>query len=223
MRIGIAAFSHETNTFAPEHNDTMDAVHVRQGEALLRNAHPRSFIGGFVEGMDGTNAELLPAAGIGFSHGGIIHADVFEECRALIVDGLTAAMPLDGVYLALHGAAVAEAPYTDAEGELIAEIRRRLGDVPLVGTYDFHAIMSEKEVEMLVPFPNNTNPHIDGYERGLEAAACLPKMIRGEIQPVTCRTLVPILGPNIGQSTWSHIPVEEECLLIYQLNKKREE
>ena len=223
MRIGIAAFSHETNTFAPEHNDTMDAVHIRQGEALLSNAHPRSFIGGFAEGMEGSDAELIPTVGIGFSHGGIIHAAVYEQCRALIVDALAAAMPLDGVYFALHGAAVAFAPYIDAEGELIAEVRRRLGNLPMVGTYDFHAIMSEKEVEMLVPFPNNTNPHIDGYERGLEAAACLLKMIRGEIRPVTCRRLVPIIGPNIGQSTWSHLREEEARLLLYQLNKRRQE
>lgn len=223
MNIGIAAFSHETNTFAPEQNDSMDAVHIQRGEALLPHAGSKSFIGGFVEGAKRPDVELAPTVGISFSRGGIIHADVYQHCRTMIVDALQEAGPLDGVYFAFHGAMVAEAPYTDAEGELVREVRKILGDIPMVGTYDFHAIMSEQEVESLVPFPNNTNPHIDGYERGLEAARCLLMMLDGKIHPVTRRIFVPIIGPNIGQSTWSHIPQEEEHLLLYQLNKKREE
>jgi len=223
MKIGIAAFSHETNTFAPEQNDSMDAVHIQRGEALLPRTHSRSFIGGFVEGVKHPNVELVPTVGISFSRGGIIHADVYQRCRGMIVDALQKSGPLDGVYFALHGAMVAEAPYTDAEGELVREVRKVLGDIPMVGTYDFHAIMSEQEVELLVPFPNNTNPHIDGYERGLEAGECLLQILESRIHPVTRRIFVPIIGPNIGQSTWSHIPEEEEQLLLYQLNKKREE
>jgi microcystin degradation protein MlrC len=34
---------------------------------------------------------------------------------------------------------------------------------------------------------------------------------------------VPILGPNIGQSTWAHDPDEQSRLLLYQLNQKRVE
>ncbi|HIE27450.1 TPA: M81 family peptidase [Candidatus Poribacteria bacterium] len=222
MKIGIASFSHETNTFAPEHNDSMDSVHIQRGEALLTQAHPRSFIGGFVEGAKHPNVELIPTVGISFTHGGIIHADVYEHCRNMIVDALQEASPLDGLYFAFHGAMVAESPYTDAEGELLREARRRMGNIHKVGTYDFHAIMSDIEVELLVPFPNNTNPHIDGYERGLEAAECLLKMLSGKIHPVTRRIFVPIIGPNIGQSTWSHLPEEEARLLLYQLNRKRE-
>ena len=223
MKVGIAAFSHETNTFAPEHNDSMDAIHIRRGVDLLSDAHSRSFIGGFVEGMKHPKVELIPTVGISFYRGGIIHADVYKSCRSMILNALHEASPLDGVYFAFHGAMVAEVPYTDAEGELIQAARRTLGDIPMVGTYDFHAIMSEKEVELLVPFPNNTNPHIDGYERGLEAAKCLMMMLDGKVNPVTRRIFVPVIGPNIGQSTWSHIPEEEKRLLLYQLNKKREQ
>ena len=223
MRIGIAGLSHETNTFASEQNDTMDAVRVQRGEDLLAKAHPKSFIGGFVEAAARPGVELVPAAGIRFTRGGLIHADVYARCRDIIVRALQQATPLDGIYLALHGAMVAEAPYTDAEGHLAQEIRRLLGNVPIVGTYDFHAITSDPEAEAIVPFPNNTNPHIDGYERGLEAAECLLRMLAGEIHPVTRRIFVPIIGPNIGQSTWSHIPHEEGRLPLYQLNLKREE
>ncbi|MBC7237003.1 MAG: M81 family metallopeptidase [Chloroflexi bacterium] len=223
MRIAIAGFSHETNTFAAEKNDTMDSVTIQRGQEILDRAHPRSFIGGFAEAAQGPDVELIPTVNIGFEHGGIIGAQVWEACRAQIIEALRAARPLDAVYLAMHGAAVAEAPYTDAEGELVRAIRQALGDLPIVATYDFHAIMSDYELANIVPFPNNTNPHIDGYERGIEAAQNLRRILRGEIKPVTRRVLVPIIGPNIGQSTWSHIPAEEERLPLYQLNLKRAE
>ena len=170
MRIGIAALSHETNTFAAEKNDVAETAHIRRGEELLSGAHPRSFIGGFTEAAQGSDVELVPTVGIGFAHGGLIGAGVFEQCRAAIVDGLRQAGPLDGIFFAFHGAMVADAPYTDAEGEVVRAVRAELGDLPMVATYDFHAIMSAWEMEHVVAFPNNTNPHIDGYERGIEAA-----------------------------------------------------
>ena len=223
MRIALAGMSHETNSFAIERNDTMDRAGVRRGRELLDGVHPRSFMGGFVEGMEGSGDELVPIASVGFAHGGTVLAPVYEECRGIIVEGLKSAGKIDGVYLALHGAMVAEEPYLDAEGELVRAIREVVGDVPIVATYDFHAIMSEYEMSSLVAFPNNTNPHIDGYERGLEAAGCLRRMLAGEVSPGTKWLFVPIIGPNIGQSTWSHVPEQEERLLLYNLNLKREE
>jgi microcystin degradation protein MlrC len=223
MRIGVVGLSHETNTFAAEQNDSVDCASIQVGEGVLANAHPRGFVGGFIEGTQGSGVELVPTVSIGFAHGGLVSAPLFEHCRDLIVEKLREVQPLDGVYFALHGAMVAEAPYTDAEGCLVREARGVLGDIPMVATYDFHAIMSDEEMASVVPFPNNTNPHIDGYERGLEAAGCLLKMLAGEIAPVTRRVFVPIIGPNIGQSTWSQIPEEERGLLLYDLNLRREE
>jgi microcystin degradation protein MlrC len=102
--------------------------------------------------------------------------------------------------------------------------RELLGEaMPMVATYDFHSTMSQWENENIVPFPNDTNPHLDGYERGLEAAGCLLKMLDGSLNPVTRRLLIPIIGPNIGQSTWSQIPEQEQTLLFYQLNETRAE
>ena len=221
MKIAVAGLWHETNTFAVEQNDSIDTVNGTEGDALL-SPHPKSFIGGFLEKINSSGAEIVPTWGFNFKYGGTISAEIFEHCRDAIVSRIEDAMPLDGVYLALHGAMVAQAPYTDTEGELIRSIRDVVGDVPIVATYDFHAITSEWEATNSVGFPNNTNPHIDGYERGLEAAEILIEMVQGDIHPVTHRVFVPIIGPNIGQSTWSHIPDQEERLLMYQLNLKRE-
>lgn len=224
MRIGIAALSHETNTFAAERNDTMDRVRLRRGPEML-DVHPKSFVGGFVEVMQQRpDVELVPGVGIGFARGGIIGREVYETCRQEITDAVASMIDVDGFFFAFHGAMVAETPYTDAEGGVVRAVRQVLGDdVPMVATYDFHAIMSRWENENVVPFPNDTNPHIDGYERGLEAAACLLRMLDGSLRPVTRRLFVPIIGPNIGQSTWAQIPEQEERLPLYRLNCERAE
>ncbi|MGA7671406.1 MAG: M81 family metallopeptidase [Nitrolancea sp.] len=223
MRVAIVGFYHETNTFAVEHNDQFDA-YVEMGQELIDRAHPRSYIGGFLEGMASSSIELVPIANVRFVHGGIVHANVFEHYRDLIVGGLRDAGALDGVFYALHGAMAAQDPYTDAEGELLAAARSVVPDAPFVATYDFHGIMTERECELLASaFPNDTNPHIDSYERGLEAASSMLKILAGESRPVTRVVHIPIIGPNIGQSTWSHNREEEKRLPLYQLNLVREE
>ena len=222
-RIAVVGYSHETNTFALEHNDQPDAI-LHQGPEVLEKAHAKSYVGGFVGGSRRADVQLVPIADIHPIHGGMIHKEVFDHYQRLILEGLHAALPLDGVYFALHGAMAVEPPYTDAEACLIQAVRLLLGDaMPFVATYDFHGIYTDWELSAVVPFPLNSNPHIDAYERGLEAGENLLRMLDGQIHPVTRRVYVPIIGPNIGQSTWSHIPTEEARLPMAQLNLLRAE
>lgn len=222
-RIAVALFFHETNTFALEQNDQPDAA-LYTGQAMLDHSHPKSFVGGFIEAASRPDIEIVPTADVWYKHGGLISAAMFEHYRDLIVDALRDAGPLDGVYFALHGAMAADDPYTDAEGELLRAAREAVGEgVPFVATYDFHGIMTHPEMAQLAAaFPNNSNPHIDSYECGIEAGQCMLRILDGEIKPVTRLVHVPIIGPNIGQSTWSHDPDEEESLPLYQLNLVRE-
>ena len=100
MRIGIVGYSHETNTFALEQNHQTDAL-VFVGEDVLTQAHPKSYIGGFMDGSRREDVELVPIADVHPIHGGLIHASVFEHYRDMLVGGLANSQPLDGVYL--HG------------------------------------------------------------------------------------------------------------------------
>ena len=81
MRIGIAGIVHETNTFAMERNDTMDSVSIQRGQDVITGAHPKNFIGGFLEGAARDDIELVASVNIHFKHGGIIGKQVYEECR----------------------------------------------------------------------------------------------------------------------------------------------
>jgi microcystin degradation protein MlrC len=149
---------------------------------------------------------------------------VFEHYVDLVQEALQGEGALDGLFLALHGALTAEPPHDGGEASLLRSIRRVVGaELPIVATYDFHANYTDWECSALLPVPLDTNPHIDAYERGREAADLLARMLANTIHPVTLRIGVPILGPNIGQSTWSHDPDEEQRLPLFRLNQMRAE
>ena len=66
--------------------------------------------------------------------------EAFERIAALICAELSHALdaaPLDGIYLDLHGAAVAVS-FPDAEGELLRRVRAVVGDLPLTISLDPH-------------------------------------------------------------------------------------
>ena len=82
MKIGIAGLHHETNTFALEQNDTMDTVGIQRGEALLA-AHPKNFIGGFVEGAKRDDVELVPTVNAGSHSRNRLRSRRHYPCRSL--------------------------------------------------------------------------------------------------------------------------------------------
>jgi microcystin degradation protein MlrC len=227
MRFAAGGFSHESNSFALERNTEPAHFSVQVGEQIVERAHPKSFMGGFLEAARGAGADIVPTVYVHPINGGLVGRAAFERYRDQLVSSIKTAHqqnPLDGIYLALHGAMTVEEPYVDGEGALLTAIRAAVPGVPIVATYDFHAIMSEAECAILAAaFPNDTNPHIDGYERGLEAGECLIRIARGEIRPVTRRVLVPVIGPNIGQSTWNPVADAERRLPLWQLNQERAE
>ena len=147
MRVAVAGMYHETNTFALEHNDKLDA-HLKVGDDVINKSHPKSFIGGFVEGMQGSGIEVVPTVEVRFHHGGLVHADVFEHYRDMIVDALKAAQPLDAGLLCPPRSHGVRGPIPGCGRRTAPSDQGSLGDVPIVATYDFHAIMSEAETHL---------------------------------------------------------------------------
>jgi microcystin degradation protein MlrC len=80
---------------------------------------------------------------------------------------------LDGIYLDLHGAAVAEHA-DDSEGELLARLRAIVGpELPIVASLDLHANVTHRmlrEADALVAY--RTYPHVDMADTGELAASC---------------------------------------------------
>ena len=116
MRIAIGGFLHESNSFAPRPTRYIDFVQPGGFPALIAGAGLFDAvrgasvpIAGAIEAAAG--ASLVPLAW-GFANpAGPVQDEAFERIAALICAGLSVALdeaPLDGVYLDLHGAAVAD-------------------------------------------------------------------------------------------------------------------
>jgi len=72
----------------------------------------------------------------------------------------------------------------------------------MVSSFDWHGNHTEEWVKHLdIPVGNDTYPHIDSYERGLEAADLIVKMVRGEIKPTKAFIKVPMIVSAQGQYT----------------------
>jgi len=187
MRIAIAGFMHESNTFAV-FPTTMDNFHLHRGDAMIDYYRPTFHeIAGYIKGADEYDFELHPLLGADATPAGALTAETYETILGELLAGLKAALPhIDGLLLALHGAMVAEG-FPQADGETVRRVREVVGpDFPFFVTHDYHGNVPPQLVEDatgLIIY--KTCPHIDQPERGLQAAELLVRTIRGEVQPVS--------------------------------------
>ena len=196
MRIAIAGFMHESNTFNRLKADraAYTAQSLTLGAGLVdewRDAHHE--IGGFIEGVRNLGAELVPLVMAWATPSGPVGADIFDEVLSHLVQGLERHRP-DGLLLALHGAMVCEA-HQDGDGEVLARIRRVVGaEFPIVVSLDLHGNLSERLIALSsAAIAYRTCPHVDQRERGLEAADLLGRIVRGEIRPFQAMAKPPVI------------------------------
>ena len=113
MRIAIASYGQETSSFSPVPTtlETYELYGLFEGEQILDKCREVGAIGGFVQTVD-AELEWTPVPII---HGwagasGPLTAETLHHFAKKIADGLKEAGPLDAMYFALHGAAVAAVP-----------------------------------------------------------------------------------------------------------------
>jgi microcystin degradation protein MlrC len=209
LKILVAGYQHETNTFAPSkadwaafnRGDSFPAfVH---GPAMLDQMRGVNIpIGGFMDAARTLGWQLVPSSWCGAIPSAHVTEDAFERISASILADVERG-GYDAVYLDLHGAAVAE-HVDDTEGELIARIRRRAGpDLPIVASLDLHANVTLRmlaEADALAAY--RSYPHVDMAATGELAAQLLARRLkRGRREPMAHRRL-PFLIPLNAQSTW---------------------
>ncbi|MGH2425186.1 MAG: M81 family metallopeptidase, partial [bacterium] len=120
-----------------------------------------------------------------------------------LVQAVRAAAPLDGVLLALHGAMAADGT-PDGDGEIAARIREVVGpEVPIAVELDLHANISKRLVDIVnILTGYDTYPHIDIYDRAVEAGTLLARTLRKDIRPALARAAVPLLlVPQMQQTS----------------------
>ncbi len=124
-RIAIAGFLHETNTFV-QRTTGMDAFVTAdawpglvQGPALFDAVSGANIaIAGFIKEAAAHHHELVPLLWTSANPSGPVTQLAYEKIWSLLAHELEQTMPVDALFLDLHGAMVAE-HIEDGEGELL--------------------------------------------------------------------------------------------------------
>jgi microcystin degradation protein MlrC len=184
-RIAIGGMQHETNTFAPSRADyaAFEAggawPGARYGEAVFAAVEGANIpAAGAIQALRAQGHDLVATAWAAASPSAHVSTDAFERIAGELVAELKKALPVDGVYLDLHGAMVTEA-HDDGEGEILRRVREAVGPrVPVAASLDLHCNFTRamfERCDALVAY--RTYPHIDMAETGARAAGLLGRMM----------------------------------------------
>lgn len=207
--IAAAGFQHETNTFAPS-KATLDDFRHGGGWPPLTRGHgvPDVVAGaniplaGFIAAARGNGHRIAPLVWANATPSAHVTREAFEHIVGAMIEELKRAMPVDAVYLDLHGAMVAE-HVDDGEAEVLRRIRATVGPrVAVVASLDLHANVSRAMIdfaEALVAY--RTYPHVDMADTGRRAATTLDALLAAGEKPKKAFRQVPFLIPLTAQCT----------------------
>ena len=197
MRIALGLVKHEANSFSPHMTDLDDfeACQLERGDEILVNWRTANTeqAGALSVLLQEYECEVLPLLAARALAGGPVRAKVFSTLLEELMARLQAALPVDGILLVLHGAMMADG-LPDATGEILGRVRALVGPkVPVVGTLDLHANVTERMVrEATALIGYHTTPHVDQRETGERAARLLLEVVRGQVSPTTALVRLPL-------------------------------
>lgn len=205
LRIAIGSIMHESHAFSPRRTRLADfeSGHLLLGSDLVPFfAGTRTEPAAFLAAGEREGWQCVPLLAARATPNGLVEAEAYRGLQGELVARLQAALPVDGVLLALHGAMGAEG-LPDADGDLLAAVRSVVGpDIPVIATLDMHANVTGQMVSATTALIGyQTYPHVDQYERGAEAASLMARTLRGEVRPVTARVSPPALLTSMNMRT----------------------
>lgn len=193
FRIAVGGIHIECSTYSPALTRSDDFRVLRGGELLAADYFS------FLKADDVLHLPLLHARAV---PGGPVASETYEALKTEFLEQLTVALPLDGLYLAMHGAMNVEG-MDDAEGDWIAAARAVVGSNCLVATsYDLHGNLSQAIIDQIDIFAGyRTAPHIDVRQTMVRAWSMLLKSLRTGQRPGVAWARVPVLLPGERTST----------------------
>ncbi|PZU70050.1 MAG: microcystin degradation protein MlrC [Rhizobium sp.] len=193
MRIAVGGIHTECSTYSPVLMGQED-FRVFRGAELLE-AEYFNFLG---EG----GAEVLPLLHARAVPGGPVSRPAYDAFKREFLERLKASLPLDGLYLAMHGAMNVEG-MDDAEGDWISSARTVVGpDVVISASYDLHGNVSQTIIDQLDIFAGyRTAPHIDVRETMVRAWTMLIRALETGTRPGIAWAKIPVLLPGEKTST----------------------
>ena len=224
-RVITGGICHETSTFTPV-KTTLESYQERflvRGQAMLdlfRNTNTP--IGGFIDGADKHGFELIPTLFAEPHTSAPTPRPLFDTLVNELLEGIANAGPIDGVLLGLHGSMCAgdlDSPdgIPDAEGYLLAEIRKLIGPaVPILAELDIHSNVSPLMVEMAdVLIGRESYPEVDMRERAHECADVLARIWDEGLRPTMALHQIPMVW-GMNQVT-AHPPMSEAITRLHDI------
>lgn len=222
FRVAVGGIMHESNSFNPA-KTTLEDYRIddpaSNPEVLDRWRQTKNELGGYLAGAGAAGFEIYPAIFANATPKGPLTDECFNTLTARLLEKLKAAPKLDGLLLALHGAMVVES-YPHGDEEIVRRLRDHFGPgFPIILTHDFHANVSPEIVRLsTVLITYKQNPHLDTYDRGLQAAGLMGRVLRGEIRPVQAIVKPPMVYNIVFQDTHKEplLPITQESIRLEQ-------
>ncbi|MBX3191530.1 MAG: M81 family metallopeptidase [Labilithrix sp.] len=208
LRIAYGRLFHEANAYSPVATtlEDFERFHLMSGDALerasslrgveLKSFMPHAELTGFRQAARlAGGVTCVPLESAMAVPGGPLARACFDELCGRLLARLERALPLDGVYLALHGSMQVEGLDEAPEAHLLRRVREVVGaSVKIAVSYDLHANLSEGLVApATILTAYRTNPHWDLAPTGYRAGRRLIRAIRGEITPVHAWRKLPMV------------------------------
>lgn len=204
FHVAVVRFSHESPGGDPGIEDWTYRGEPETGDDVLSMS---SYVRGFTAQSEAFgDMELVglstPRGVFGGTSRSWNQEETFNHFVNLMIEDLEESMPVDGVYLSLHGA-MAVRNIDRPEAEIAKRFRDVVGpDVPIVGTFDLHGNEDEQFLEYADgAFVTKRFPHYDAYRQGQRASRYLRNMMRDTYTPTSATRKPPILTATILQWT----------------------
>lgn len=198
MRLAFGLLSQESNTFnpIPTELENFRTFGYHLGSSVLEHADGSPHVAGFLHGVEeGCHAaELIPLVSANAVAGGRLSRPALERMTEDLLRELSAAQPIDGLALLLHGACTADGE-DDVDGHLLAQVRTIVGpDIPIVVGLDHHANITGRMVEHATAIiGHRTQPH-DTFGTSALVADLLIRVVDGASRPTMSWRKLPLIS-----------------------------
>jgi microcystin degradation protein MlrC len=213
FRVFAAGMKHESHSFCslPADLDRFKAGggYKRWGEISAAFRGTNTEWGAVLDLADKHGWIVIHPLDANTSPAGPVPGETYEHFAHVILSALRSAMPVQGVFLTLHGAMVTT-HLPDAEGELVRRVRGVVGpSVPVAVTLDLHANAGPALAEFAdIVSCYRTTPHVDMHETASRAGELLQAAMLGTVKPVVAYAQRPMMNAlDQGRTISGHGPM----------------
>ena len=212
MKIALCEFHQETDSFNPVKTTFQDyaSVGIHEGEDMFKlRGGPNAVAGKIAAIEEAGGAEIIPLISMTAQSGGTVEHEVVDYFLSKVIPGLKANLPLDGVFVGLHGATQSDTS-DDVCGDILEAVRETVGtDCVITASSDLHANVTAKWVknaDFITGY--HTYPHVDFFDTGYRAAKMgLEKIMKTKDLKMAWAS-VPMIAPASSYTTL-HGPFKE--------------